>query len=413
MKHVKLPSFSDIILGIIKFSFFAVILPALAVYIAFDWLKDLVTGETRREREEEKRRKRYPLDISGMKLKSLPFECSPVDVIYTEGEYDEDTNRCILENIDYIKQCFAKYGFRFAYLPLLEEDIKEDKQRIMAYYYPAGAADNENRVAAALDNSFLLDFMAKPENRANVSKPSLARFNEDATRIHGGRVFNVYPVNISGVKDIHDYFDFLAESIYMDRGRLFGLFCIRKHVPEDADEAFDNETRKLLRFVEKKIEELRGRGVSETVLRGLLAPKPVLSRIIIKKDYTIVLPDYKNMVVRMEPLAKSVFLLFLRHHDGIRFKELPDYRSELARIYEEVKKRRHITDSEFENVEYSRSVINVTDPLNNSINEKCTRIKEAFLLNFHESMAEYYFITGKRGEPKKIKLPEELIIWEC
>lgn len=386
-------------------------LPVIAVYISFNWLWDLITGESRRERKEEKRRKRYPLDIGGVKLKPLPFECSPMDVIYTEGEYDEDTNRCILENINYIKQCFAKYGFRFVYLPLLGEDIKADKERIMAYYYPAGTGGNEDCMES-LDSSFLLGFMMNPENRANVSKPSLTKFNKEASDIHGGKVFNVYNVNIKDVKDIHDYFDFLAESIYRDRGRLFGLFCIRKIKPKDADEAFDKETEKLLQFVEKKIEELRGRGVSEAVLRGLLAPKSVLSRIVIKKDYTIVLPDYKNMVIRMEPLAKSVFLLFLRHHDGIRFKELPDYRGELARIYEEVKKRRPITDNEFENVEYSRSIINVTDPLNNSINEKCTRIKEAFLLKFHESMAEYYFITGKRGEPKRIKLPEELIIWE-
>ena len=39
---------------------------------------------------------------------------------------------------------------------------------------------------------------------------------------------------------------------------------------------------------------------------------------------------------------------------------------------------------------------------------ECMRIKEAFLLKFHESLAENYFITGKRGEPKRIRLPEEL-----
>ena|GEM_PF-3897913 len=53
-----------------------------------------------------------------------------------------------------------------------------------------------------------------------------------------------------------------------------------------------------------------------------------------------------------------------------------------------------------------------TDPLNNSINEKCARIREAFLLKFHEGLAENYFVTGKRGEPKMIKLSRDLIKWE-
>lgn len=411
MRHIKIPPFSDVVLKVFIALFITLIVAVGIIYIPLSLLWDEISGENYRDRKEERRRKRYPLDVGGVQLTSLPFECSLKDVIYTEGEYDEETNRCILENMDYIKQCFAKYGFRFVYLPLLAEEIQADRERVMAYYCPAGFADTEYDVAS-LNSNFLLDFMMKPENRPNVSKPSLMRYNEYASSIHGGKVFNVFPLNIKDAKDIHDYFDFFAEKINTERDRPFGLFCIRKREPEDADDAFDKETRKLLEFVAQKIDELRGMGVSETVLRGLLTPKPKLSRVVIKKDYTIVLPDYKDMIIKMEPLAKSVFLLFLRHHDGIRFKELPDYRDELARIYEEVKKRRHVTDKEFESVEYSRSIINVTDPLNNSINEKCTRIKEAFLMRFHESMAENYFITGKRGEPKRIKLPEELIVWE-
>lgn len=59
-----------------------------------------------------------------------------------------------------------------------------------------------------------------------------------------------------------------------------------------------------------------------------------------------------------------------------------------------------------------KSIVNATDPLNNSINEKCARIREAFLLKFHEGLAENYFVTGKRGEPKMIKLSKDLIKWE-
>ena len=54
---------------------------------------------------------------------------------------------------------------------------------------------------------------------------------------------------------------------------------------------------------------------------------------VITKDYKIILPHYNNMEIKMEPLAKAVYLLFLNHPKGILFKNLPDYRKELTKIY--------------------------------------------------------------------------------
>ena len=54
----------------------------------------------------------------------------------------------------------------------------------------------------------------------------------------------------------------------------------------------------------------------------------------------------------------------------------------------------------------------VTNPIKNSINEKCARIREAFLTRFDERLAQHYIITGKRGEPKRIPLSQDIIIWE-
>ena len=59
-----------------------------------------------------------------------------------------------------------------------------------------------------------------------------------------------------------------------------------------------------------------------------------------------------------------------------------------------------------------QSIEDVTNPLLNSINEKCARIRVAFLGEFDDYMAKYYYIDGKRGEPKKIALPRDLVVWE-
>ncbi len=58
------------------------------------------------------------------------------------------------------------------------------------------------------------------------------------------------------------------------------------------------------------------------------------------------------------------------------------------------------------------SIDDVTDPTRNSINEKCSRIKQAFLREFDDSIARNYYITGERGEAKRILLSRDLATWD-
>lgn len=111
------------------------------------------------------------------------------------------------------------------------------------------------------------------------------------------------------------------------------------------------------------------------------------------------------MEIKMEPLTKAVYLLFLRHPEGIAFKQLPDYKDELAALYNMIKPI-GVSDRA------AKSIDDVTNPLLNSINEKCSRIKAAFQLIVDTSLVDQYYITGKGGDPKRITLPRKLVIWE-
>ena len=130
-----------------------------------------------------------------------------------------------------------------------------------------------------------------------------------------------------------------------------------------------------------------------------------LSQLTIKKDYTILLADYDNREVRMEPLTKAVYLLFLNHPEGIAFKQLPDFREELTNLYLKMKPL-GLNDRAI------RSIEDVTNPTLNSINEKCSRIKAAFLEHVDASIAEQYYIAGKSGDVKRIALSRNLVVWE-
>lgn len=173
----------------------------------------------------------------------------------------------------------------------------------------------------------------------------------------------------------------------------------------DADYAFTYESRKLIKEVAERINRLREMGVNTAILEQLIHQPEKLSRLLITKDYDIFLPDYHNMEIKMAPLNKAVFILFLRHSEGIIFKHLPDYRNELWDIYYKLKDGM-VSES------HRKSIDDVTNPFNNSINEKCARIREAFVSKFDERLANHYVIDGPRGEAKRIDLPRDLVIWE-
>ena len=161
----------------------------------------------------------------------------------------------------------------------------------------------------------------------------------------------------------------------------------------------------LVAEVKKRIQILKEYGMSESeIVSHINSEQPALKKLIISRNYRILIGD-ECKDVHMEPLVKSVYLLFLKHPEGINFKDLPDYRQELADIYNKVRPL-GLTDRAFQSIE------DVTNPMLNSINEKCARIRRAFVSVLDKSIADHYIIKGPRGEAKKIALPRELVTWE-
>lgn len=160
----------------------------------------------------------------------------------------------------------------------------------------------------------------------------------------------------------------------------------------------------LLEEVKEKVQKLKEFGMSEKEIVSLFRTKQPLVKLTVSRNYRIYLGE-KRKEVHLEPIVKAVYLLFLKHPEGIAFKCLPDYREELAEIYNKLRPM-GLTDRALQSIE------DVTNPLLNSINEKCARIRGAFLGEYDDYMAKYYYIEGKRGEAKKISLPRDLVVWE-
>jgi hypothetical protein len=280
-----------------------------------------------------------------------------------------------------------------------------------------------------IGNDFMLRFLDNPSDGTRIKQGFIR--TEDIHRGVDGKdkaINRFYPISSKSNESIADQLHNISKRIHDEthRGELPAnkstkwlldektLDDYQRRIEEptkDADNQFNSQLgnesiNDLLEEVKERIAKLRQRGISQYILEQLIHPDDRLSRLVITKDYRIILPDYNNMEIKMEPLAKAVYLLFLKHPEGIMFSHLPDYREELMEIYKKVK-------GPFYNEELARrSIEDVTYPLSNSINEKCSRIREAFVSQFDEHLARYYYVDGKRAEPKKIALPRNLVKWD-
>ncbi|MBP5777711.1 MAG: hypothetical protein J6W56_09210 [Prevotella sp.] len=183
----------------------------------------------------------------------------------------------------------------------------------------------------------------------------------------------------------------------------------------------------LAQELKRLVAQLQTEGRNDLLLKAIGVPlleelrieaaKGKLSRLVITKDYRFILADYNNKEVELQPVHKAVYLLFLAHPEGIEFKYLRDYREELLRYYMATAKLMD-KDKIIEGVDH------LVDPLDNAINEKCSRIKKVFLSMMDEYTASYYFISSHTQKHiagsnriwyerlKIITIPRELVIFE-
>lgn len=371
--------------------------------------------------EEHVWRRTFDMDHRGLSVSDIPFVPEENEVFYIENGYDEDANLFIQENIDLIREMLQARGLSFVYLPQVSV-TKEMAEAMVAYYSAkdaAGTIDDEG-YRNGIRSDFLLDYMEHPQQRDRVTRGFCWYNNSTYSPMYNEEWFVFDYISFDGAEARRHPRELLEEMLpelgtkKIWRGDIF--FSLQEQPSEGlADDCFEEETKKMLAEIREKLDAVRLKGVSEAIIARYVEPRPKLSRMTIGYDFTITLNDYNNTKIVMEPVVKAVFLLFMRHEEGIRFKDLEDYQTELEIIYRAVKAKRNDIEKKMAagfQPKISESVKSLTNPCSNSINEKCARIKEAFVVHFHDSIASNYYVQGVRASEKRIRLSRELVIWE-
>lgn len=368
-------------------------------------------------------------------------------VIYVENQYDERINTIIRDNYERLKWSFKRANFDFIYLPLFFND--EDNKEKILYYAPY--LTSEVMVQFELRSSYLLEFMSHPENKGKICPSFLyAPQKEDGEWIFHGKTIDIDNDNTfiqwleDAVSEIEEettsarrydedfeglgsctasepksytnqtpQVEFSSSENFLDkikRSIKFSKAIIEEEDVESSksslEEIRDEEITETLEDLQRKVENLRMKGVSLGIIIELILNDEPISKLRVTDDLRIILPDYKNLEVKLSAKYKAVYFLFLNHPEGIVLQRLEEYHSELINYYRQTSGGKDLTPKMIE------SIKKLEVYGNNDINIVLSKIKYAFINTFDEHLSRHYIITGKAGEPYKIPLDQKLIEWE-
>ena len=161
------------------------------------------------------------------------------------------------------------------------------------------------------------------------------------------------------------------------------------------------EVAELLMLMEKVQERLKdlGRG-----LESLTDPVDSVE-LFIDKHYNIRMGGADGSVLQLRPLVKTLFVLFLKHPEGIILKQRDCYREELEKIYSTINPN---TDRD----DVKARIARLVDLQDNSFSEKASVLNARLEELLPDGIVENYQIRGYNGHPRKIQLNPLLVHWE-
>ena len=151
------------------------------------------------------------------------------------------------------------------------------------------------------------------------------------------------------------------------------------------------DAAELLTLIAKAQERLRE--LEDNPLTANAEP----SRLFIDSQYNIRLDAQDGQLLPIRPLLRALFILFLRHPEGIRFKER-------AAIYAVI-----LPDADPETRE--KRIRLMMDLADNSFSEKTSALN-ARLEELLPGKSSSYKIQGYNGHPRRIPLDPLMVVWQ-
>lgn len=363
-------------------------------------------------------------------------------VLYFERTNHPIINDYISKNHKKLQQSFREKGLKFIHIPSTDDfrgftDSKKELIQYLNYKHPHIFNESEQEASELLDsvisdidiqlyNSNLGDLLGIPSDQG----PCFIHSVDSVTQNNEYRKweYSCFLLNTTDVLLITKQIEFYLAHTGIPSDQIY--FSLKKEdkLNYDADERFEFDGSKISPEINKAIQQINNitnekllitsmlylieslkksnplicEKISQSLLKRIETASAEPSRLIVDEKFRIWLPDYNNIEIEMTPLPKAFYIFMLKHPEGISFKHLSEYKTEIMDIYSCIANR-------YDMDKIKQSINDIADIRSNSVNEKCSRIKEAFISKFDDSIAKNYYITGGRNELKRVQLNSSLI----
>ncbi|MBO4566810.1 MAG: hypothetical protein J5695_06255 [Bacteroidales bacterium] len=162
------------------------------------------------------------------------------------------------------------------------------------------------------------------------------------------------------------------------------------------------EAQELICLIEQARQRLETMGVSPP--EDVIEPPPKPVKLFIDKNYNITQNSPFGAELPLRPLVKAIFILFLKHPEGIVLKQRALYQQELEDIYSII-----LPNASRETV-HSR-VERLVSLQDNSFSEKASVLNSKLDELLPPAAAEGFKIHGTNGHPRRIPVSPLAVEW--
>jgi len=164
------------------------------------------------------------------------------------------------------------------------------------------------------------------------------------------------------------------------------------------------EAAQLLSFVREARKRLKEMGVEQEVARSEVSGGPPVE-LFIDGQYHIRLDSPQGQEIPFRPLVRALFILFLKHPEGILLKQRVLFREELEEIYEVIAPHVDAQDR-------CRRVRRLTDSEENAFSENLSVLNATLDRILPLTQARDFKVQGYNGHPRRIPLSPLKVHWE-
>lgn len=351
--------------------------------------------------------RRNDVDETNLKGHEL-FNFGENFVLYFENEISEESDTYIRENYTDLREQFYNKGRDFFYLPIIIENIDFEIFPVLKSEFPFLSDNFNNRIIDELKTakydygSILSDFIHFIVYKGTISKGFISR-NLGYTIVE--------QKNQETIEEfMKGYIENLSASNYNYGVRFYSL-----ETNKEEKTNIEKESIESLNTINNEIERLRQSGQL-----AILAPKiyEFLKKnidgiiyndthpMIITEDFKILIPHCNNLEIKLSHFTKAIYLLFLSNPEPIDLKDLHLHKDRLLLIYKQVSNQ-----NSYDKIKETVEELLKED--NDAIYVHFSRIRKAFLTHFSQYIAFRYYITGNKGNPKKIIFDRKDVTINC